>query len=195
MICAILMLTLFFLSLQAKDLGKQGYTFPIQEENLKRVIMERAGELSTKALQKEAVERSIFKRVTHIEEAQLYHSFFYDPSYMVEEDITDHRGALLFPKGKKINPLEGMILQSGLLFFDGDNHAHINWAKEQIGEFKWILTSGHPIKLQQESGHPVFFDQGAIYTKKFGVKKIPCRITQSDQQLLIEEIPIKGSIQ
>ncbi|MCB1082785.1 MAG: conjugal transfer protein TraW, partial [Simkania sp.] len=61
----------------------------------------------------------------------------------------------------------------------------------QEGEFKWILTNGNPLKLQEEKERSVFFDQGGFYSKRFQIKRIPCRITQAGKVLLVEEIPIK----
>ena len=83
-----------------------------------------------------------------------------------------------------------MTLDSGLLFFDGSNPKHIKWADSQEGEYKWILIAGDPLKLQEEKNHPVFFDQGGMYSRKFQVERVPCRITQSGEVLLVEEIPV-----
>lgn len=200
------LLTLLFLlsfPLESKDLGIQGHTFPIEEENLKKVIQKRALQLSPKTLQTQSEkviknlikEETLFQKLPHIQEATTRRSFFYDPTFMVEEDIFEANGSLLYERGTTIHPLKEITLDSGLLFFDGQNPTHIKWAERQIGAFKWILVSGNPIKLQEEKERPVFFDQGATYTKKFAIKQVPCRVTQAGQRLLIEELPIEEGVE
>lgn len=194
-----LIVTLATSLVEAKDFGIQGQTFPIGEQNLKTVLQAKAEHLSQDALEKRikilgesAKEKGIlFKRISWIQEATQDASFFYDPSMFLEEDVLDAEEKILFAKGTKINPLDHVTLDSGLLFFDGNNPKHIQWAEDQEGEFKWILTNGNPLKLQEEKERPVFFDQGGFYSKKFQIKKIPCRITQSGKVLLVEEIAIK----
>jgi len=185
--------------LEAKNFGIFGQAFPIEEQNLKRGLQEKASHLSQSDVEKRSQllgekikkEGLLFKKISWIEEASHYHSFFYDPSISLEEDILDADGNILFKKGMKLNPLEHVTLDSGLLFFDGNNPKHIDWAESQTGEFKWILIGGDPLNLQEDKEHPVFFDQGGFYSKKFQVKHVPCRITQSARALLVEEIPIQ----
>ncbi|MCB1107315.1 MAG: conjugal transfer protein TraW [Chlamydiia bacterium] len=196
----LLALTALSLSpIEAKDFGIQGQTFPIEEQNLKKVLQEKGKHLSQEGMEKHAKllgekiqeKETLFKKVSWVKEATHYSSFFYDPSTSLEEDVLDAEGKVLFSKGTKINPLDHVTLDSGLLFFDGSNPKHIQWAESQTGEFKWILTNGNPLKLQEEKERPVFFDQGGFYSKKFRIKKIPCRIIQKGKALLVEEIPIK----
>lgn len=185
--------------IEAKDFGIQGQTFPIKEQNLKNVLQAKAEHLSQDCVEKRArrlgekiqEKGGLFKKVSWIKEATHYSSFFYDPSTSLEEDIVDAEGRVLCAKGSKINPLDHVTLDSGLLFFDGENPKHIKWAERQEGEFKWILTNGNPLKLQEEKARLIFFDQGGFYSRKFQIKKIPCRITQAGKGLLVEEIPIK----
>ncbi|MCB9092670.1 MAG: conjugal transfer protein TraW [Halobacteriovoraceae bacterium] len=188
----------FSLAIEAKDFGIQGQTFPIEEQNLKNVLQAKAEHLSQEDMEKRArrlgekiqEKGGFFKKVSWINEATHYSSSFYDPSISLEEDILDAEGRVLFEKGTKINPLDHVTLDSGLLFFDGSNPKHIKWADSQEGEYKWILIAGDPLKLQEEKNHPVFFDQGGMYSRKFQVERVPCRITQSGEVLLVEEIPV-----
>lgn len=194
-----LIATLLLSVIEAKDFGIQGQTFPIKEQNLKNVLQAKAEHLSQEDVEKcarrlgEKIQEKggLFKKVSWIKEATHYSSFFYDPSTSLEEDILDAEGRVLFAKGSKINPLDHVTLDSGLLFFNGENPKHIKWAESQEGEFKWILTNGNPLKLQEEKESSVFFDQGGFYSKRFQIKRIPCRITQAGKVLLVEEIPIK----
>lgn len=194
-----LALLFLILKVEAKDFGTLGQTFPIQEQSLKRVLMEKAGALSESAVQqrsqslaKKVKEGELFNKIPWIEEATRDHSFTYDPSTTLKEDIFDAEGRLLHSKGTQINPLDQVTLSSGLLFFDGGNLKHIEWAENQKGDVKWILVAGNPLKLQEEKERPVFFDQGGIYSQKFKIQNIPCRISQSGNLLKVEEVCVRG---
>lgn len=186
-------------ALEAKDLGVFGPTFPIRERSLKQVIESKAGQLSQEALHNKYQslidnikdKGSLFKDVKGVRETERYHSSIFDPSQDLREDIRDEKGKVLFKKGTRVNPLDHVHLDNGLLFLDGTNERHILWAKEQKGEFKWILVKGDPLKIQETQGRPVFFDQGGFYCKHFKIKKVPCRITQSGKSLLLEEVPVR----
>ncbi len=203
--CSIKSLLLFLIILlsaslvDARDLGFQGETFSIKEENLKEVIQSKAESSRFDAAQKRLVaekiqnEGELFKKVSWLEKALKYTCFFYSPSKTLYEDILDAEGKVLHKKGTEVNPLDHITLDSGLLFFDGSDPRQVEWAESQEGEFKWILIAGSPLKLQEEKERPIFFDQGGVYSKKFGLKRFPCRITQSGTSLLIEEIPVKGA--
>ena len=188
-------------SVEGKDFGVFGTTFPIVEQNLKHVIQEKAKNLSGDDLQKRykllgdkiKKEGKLFTRIVGIEEAVNYASSLYDPTTSLKEDVLDGKGDVLFKKGTKINPLDHISLDNGLLFFDGNNSKHIEWAEKQKGEFKWILIEGDPVALQEKQKRAIFFDQGGVYSKKFHIQNVPCRITQSGKSLLIEEIPVQGS--
>jgi hypothetical protein len=118
--------------------------------------------------------------------------FHYDPTYVVPESVTDGQGKVIARKGATVNPLKGLELSSGLLFLDGTNPAHIQWAAKQKGSFKWILVRGNPFALEEQEKRPVYFDQNAFTTKKLRIQHVPARVTQDGLKLKIEEVPINN---
>lgn len=174
-------------------------TFPIEEESLTRVIQEKLKRVPEEAMQekqkewKEAVMRRLKapKSVQGIGEASEYRRTFFDPSIIVNQDITDLDGNLIAGKGTGINSLEIRPLSFGLLLFDGTNPEHIKWAKSQVGEFKWVLIKGSPLELETQENRPIFFDQGGVICHQFDIANVPCRVIQEGKRLLIEETPIK----
>jgi len=58
----------------------------------------------------------------------------------------------------------------------------------------WILVKGSPFELEEKKERPVYFDQGGALSEKFGIRSIPCRITQQGEKLLIEEIPLQKEL-
>lgn len=202
---------------QAKDFGVHGTVYPIEEQDPIALIhqklkeMEKRGELEqhNKELQKrtkEAIERP--KPVEGITKAEKNRIFYFDPTYVVKEDIKDHTGQIIYQKGSKVNPLETVNLSQNLLFLDGDDVQQKNWAKEQIQKAcnnasdpkdslkscpdgnipKIILVKGAPLSLAEEWTMPVYFDQAGNLTKKLGIKHIPALVTQEKRLLRIEEI-------
>lgn len=188
-----------FFACHAKDFGVRGKIAPIEEEDpivliqSKLKTMEQTGELErhNRELQKKtrtAIERP--KPVEGLLKAKKNRTFYYDPTYIVLEDIKDHTGQIFYKKGTKINPLETISLSQELLFFDGDDENQVVFAKEKLKEssVKLILVKGAPLSISEELKVPVYFDQSGLLTKKLGIHHVPALVTQEDMRLRIEEI-------
>lgn len=184
----------------AKDFGVHGTLFEILEEDLLKSFskgLKNPEEEKQEAWRKKLEEK--VKRPTPVSgllETKQYKSFEFDPTLVVEEDIVDDRGNVLAKKGDKINPCSGQEREGGFLFFDGDQNEHVLWAETHEDNFQWVLTRGSPIELEEilrkkNVSKSVFFDQGGVYTKHFGIKNVPCRMMQKGEKIVIEEIPIK----
>src|SRR5690606_40244984 len=96
----------------AKDLGKHGEVYKIEEENILEAIyaklkgMEASGELAKK--KKEIQERSMHKAknpkaVDGIVTAREKRVFYYDPTIVLSENITTDDGKIIAPSGTKVN--------------------------------------------------------------------------------------------
>lgn len=193
MLFKMLCITLFSCSiLMARDFPVEGQVFPIAEENLLEILEKNLKEPSQKQQEKwQKILEEKVKRPTPVQglqEAKEYKSWYFDPTTTFEEEATDLEGNVIVSAGTKINPLETLSLQTGLLFLDGDHDDHIEWAKAQEGEFKWILVKGSPLALEEKEERNIYFDQGGFLCQIFSIKNIPCRITQEGNQLLVEEI-------
>lgn len=198
---------------QAESLGVHGVIYPIEEVDPIQVIqkklksMEENGELKGRNLELQKKARASVERpkpAPGITKATKNHVFYYDPTYTVKEDLYDHQGRILAKKGSKINPLETVSLSTSLIFFDGDDNEQLIWVKEKLAaqrsskdthskSIKLILVKGTPLKLSEELGVSVYFDQWGILTKKLGIKHVPALITQDGQKLKIEEIKLPPS--
>lgn len=199
------------ITLYAKDFGVRGKIAPIVEEDpivliqSKLKTMEECGELErhNRELQKKTkttIERP--KPVEGLSKAKETRIFYYDPTYIVPEDLKDHAGQIFYKKGTKINPLETVSLSQNLLFFDGDDDEQVAFAKETLKEksketlkessVKLILVKGAPIALSEELKVPVYFDQFGLLTKKLEIHHVPAFVTQEGMRLRIEEIEMEG---
>ena len=159
--------------------------------------MEERGELERHNLElqkktKAAIERP--KPVEGITNAQKGRIFYYDPTYVVKEDLKDHQGRIFYKKGTRINPLETVSLSQSLLFFDGDDADQVVFAKEKLNQeisIKLILTKGAPLALSEEWKAPVYFDQSGRLIQQLGIHHVPAIVTQEALRLRIEEITLK----
>ena len=181
--------------LQAKDFGTQGHSFAIIEEDFLEVINAKLTKINwdefNKKVQnktKEYIERPI--AVAGITKSKESKEFFYDPTYVLDQEVRDHKNQLIHGAGTKINPLEFAPLREDLIFIDGDDETQINLAlklrKEKQERVKIILVKGSPLKLQREEKIWIYFDQGGILTSKLGITQVPTLVTQEGVQLKIK---------
>ncbi|OJW46977.1 MAG: type-F conjugative transfer system protein TraW [Alphaproteobacteria bacterium 41-28] len=186
---------------QAKDCATHGVIYPIEEEDPIQLIQQKLTAMEEKdelerhniELQKKtkiAIERP--KPVEGITKASKERVFYFDPSYVVEEDLKDHTGRIFAKKGGKVNPLESVSLSQDLLFFDGEDPKQREYALQKLKDekVKLILVKGAPLALSEEMNTPVYFDQGGLLTKKLGILHVPALMTQEGLLLRIEEIAL-----
>lgn len=185
-----LVCTLFFAfhsrPLLAKDLGRQGYTFPIQEEAL---FPNATTERPLPPITKQKIE-SRLNSFTPPRLATTKRIYYQDPTFTAPDEIRDHQGKIVISKGAQVNPLEHKKLTSKLLFIDGTDTSQVEWAKNQTGQTKWVLVKGSPFQLEDQLQRPVYFDQEGRYMRYFGIQNVPARVSQEGNRLKIEEIPV-----
>lgn len=192
-------------SVSAKDLGTWGNLFEPAEQDMLAFIqgrlksMEQSGELGR--LQSEAIER--VKRnavrpppVAGISPAVKYRAFTYDPTFVVNETITDMKGNIIARKGDRVNPFDKVPFSQTLYFINGDNRDELTWMKQQLSattNFKVILVKGNIKDTSDALDERIYFDQAGVLTTKFGIEHTPARVSRDDRVLKIEEIPATGA--
>ena len=193
---------------QAKNMGTHGVIYAIEEVDPIQVIQKKlkvmadSGELERRNLEMQKKARVSVERPKFVEgvtKTTKGRVFYYDPTYVVKVDLKDHQGRIFAKKGSKINPLETVSLSTNLLFLDGDDHNQLAWVQEKFSKsiktnsVRLIIVKGAPLKLAEDLGIPVYFDQGGILTKKLGIKHVPAVVTQENLRLRIEEIKLLPS--
>jgi conjugal transfer pilus assembly protein TraW len=186
---------------RAEEMGTIGPTYAIEEPHLLGAIeqqlraKEKSGEL---ARFEDEAKRRIIEAIEHpralpgITGAQTARSFYFDPSMVVRENITDAKGNILVPAGTRQNPLEIVSLSKHLLFFDGTDARQVEWARQLIardeGKVKPILVAGSYLALMARWQLPVYFDQQGALTRKLGITHVPALVSQEGLQLRIDEL-------
>lgn len=188
----------------AKDLGTWGAVFEPAEQDMLVFIqnrlqtMEQSGELDR--LKNEAIDR-VKKNavrpppVTGLTHATKYRTFSFDPTFTVNETISDTRGNIIARKGDRVNPFDKVPFSETLYFLDGDNPDEVAWVKREITgttNFKVILVNGNIKDTSDALDERIYFDQAGVLTTKFGFEHTPVRITRDDRVMKIEEIPVKS---
>ncbi len=188
---------------RAEDLGAIGPTYTIQEPHLLTAIeqqlrqKEKSGELAR--LEAEAKQRIVDsiehpKPLPGITRTKSARSFYFDPSIVVRENITDTKGNILVPAGTRANPLAVVSLSKHLLFFDGTDERQVERTRELItyyqGKVKPILVAGSYLTLMQRWQLPVYFDQQGALTRKLGITHVPALVSQEGLQLRIDELTL-----
>jgi conjugal transfer pilus assembly protein TraW len=184
----------FFSLLLAKDLGSYGETFPIQEQNMLDVLVQKLQHISLEKHQKiiqEKIQKNIKRpqKVEGVMKTKTKRIFVFDPSIVVSKDLKDHQGKIFFKEGTKVNPLHYRSLTKPLLFIDGDDPLQRHWAQKKRDKnplSKVILIKGEPMMRKEK--YPIYFDQQGLLVKKLGIYQVPAYVIQKNDVLEIHEV-------
>jgi len=196
----LLLATLAAITVRAETVGP---TYQIIEPDMLKEIehnlreKERSGELAK--LQQEAIRRSE-QSALHPKPNDGLHrtreprSYYFDPTIVVNQRITTPDGKVIAEPGQRFNPLDQVSLTQWLIFFDARDPAQVSKAealiKQAEGRAKPILTGGSYIDIQKRWRQPVFYDQGGVLVRKFGITQVPAVVMQEGKRLRIDELAV-----
>lgn len=191
------------IEINAKDFGTQGHVFEIQEVDMLDVIKKRLQHMQTtgelEQMQNDMKAKAIQsanrpKPVDGLSETMQDKSWHFDPTYVLQHDLKDHRGVVFQKAGTKINPLDHQAMPCTLLFIDGDKEHHVKWALEIVRQreekYKITLTNGAPIELMKKHKIQLYFDYNGILINKLGLQHVPAMVSQDGDKLLVQEIAV-----
>ena len=185
----------------ATDLGRIGPTHPIGEPHLLDDIQrrlqekERSGELQR--LEEGARQRAVRSvaepaPVPGLRATTTARSFHYDPTLVLERNVVDDQGRVLFPAGTRRNPLEVVALSKRLLFFDARDPRQVRRARRLIdelgGRVKPVLVGGSYLDLMKRWRVRVYYDQDGALTRQLGIAQVPALVSQEGLLLRIDEL-------
>lgn len=183
------------------DLGVVGPLYEIAEPDLIEVFkdkfreLEKTGELAQWQKKYQdyviaSIERP--RPVPGVKPTETARTYYVDPTWVQPKDIVDKDGRILYPAGTKINPLDYDKLTKTLLFFDGSDPKQRDFVKQFISSHdkpvKPILVAGPPLELMREWKIWVYYDQGGVLVRKFGIRQSPAIVTQEGRLLRVDEI-------
>src|SRR5262249_49730111 len=117
-------------------------------------------------------------------------SWNYDPSIVLNHDLYGADGKCFAEKGTLFNPLTMMRVHRPLIFLNGDEKSHVEWAKKQIikakGFVKVVLVNGSIVETSERLQAPIYFDQAGKLTSKFHIEHVPAKVMQKSKQLYLK---------
>ena len=121
-----------------------------------------------------------------------------DTSVILQYDIPDGKGGVLYKKGYKYDPKDYLRFSRNIVVLNGNNKDEIKWAKEKglfkNRHFKILITGGKIVPLMRTLHSKLYFYTKEIHTR-FKLKHTPTIIRQEkDKSLYAYEfnIDIKG---
>ena len=206
----IMILVVLPLTTYAEDLGKRGATFTVKEEGFIEMVMRRLKEVDF-AKENRKMQEIARVRIANplpiegVRPALQTREFYFDPTYVLKEDIVLPCGKILYKAGTRVNPLDHMSLERRLYFIDSRKDEQINWLKSElsiakgnnnpvgegeVNENRIILVGGSVLELEEELGEKVYIDQGGELTSRMGIKASPAIAEQEGKRLKVREVAL-----
>lgn len=206
----------------SKDFGKAATTYKTAEEGFVAMMQRKLQEVDIEQenkkmikLAKEGVENP--KPLSNLKKALKTRTFYFDPTYILLEDIVLPDGQVLHKAGKEVNPLDHMKLNRKMFFIDARDESQIKWLKDNLKkdiekqntassdqdlestsqvESRIILTGGKIFEIEKDLkklglSENVYFDQAGELTSRFGIKAVPAIAGQENKQIKITEFDIE----
>lgn len=185
----------------AIDHGRMGETFPIIESDMLTVIAARLQSLAAtggiaqlQARMRDTAIASVRRPalVAGLSPAQERREWLFDPSFVLQHDVTDAHGERIAAKGTRVNPLAVVSLPTALVFVDGRRAEELDWATRRWrpGGAKIIFVAGSPFDAMKPFQRRFWFDQRGALVARFGIRHTPAIVTAAGSQLLVAEIPV-----
>jgi len=181
-----------------------GETYPIIEPNplieIKNKIVndeeeikKKIAEYKRKSLNKiENLENSFSSKLTSATENSVWRI---DTSFILDHDISDGKGGVLYKKGYRYDPKDYLRFTRNVVVLNGDNKDEILWAKNkglfQNRNFKILITGGKIVSLMRDVHSRIYFYTKEVHNR-FKLKHTPTIIRQErDKYLYAYEFKIK----
>ncbi len=187
----------------SQSMGVVGEVFPVAEMSFLQFIEERLKTLSENGEIDAISERwkhqveAHTNRPTplHLPRAIIKRTDLFRPEMVVDVDIKDSHGQVIYPVGTKINALVKLPdYKPCWLFLNADEKAEMRWALKTMNvcpNSKIILTGGAIHEAEVFLNKTIYFDQGGVITKKLKIQATPAYVTREYDALQIEEIVIR----
>ena len=135
------------------NLGTHGKTYPIVENNFHEWLMSRIRSQKDKipSLDENFLRKKLAKKMQvkdfGIPKCTDNKTKTVDPTYILDHNITDSSGNILYSKGTVVNPFDYINFKRKYFFLDVDNSTHIQLYK------KLLASSDKPIQPLAVSGN------------------------------------------
>lgn len=183
----------------ARDLGTFGAVYDIVENDTLKEIEEKAKSVDfSKAMDRNAlVSRAReftpedVKETRMIGPARKYRTFLVDMTYILERDIKDDKGNIIYPAGYTLNPLNYVAYPRTLVILNGRRREQIRWFEgssyAKDAQVTLLLTDGSYSGLSRSLKRPVFYASTRLI-EAFGIQAVPSVVRQSGAYMEVTEV-------
>ena len=171
-----------------KDYGTYGKTYPIGEEDILRVFASKQKENEKKLRERiPEIKKKILvltKFDGRFEHARKERVYYINPKLILTDDILDHNGNILFPRGTVFDPSKYVKL-GRYIIIDGNSRKQVEFALK--GDFRRIiLISGDLGKLTKAYRRPFYFANDELI-RKFRIERVPAVIEGDGEYVRVTE--------
>lgn len=183
----------------AKVVGVSGNVYQIAEPDSLKELEDKAASMDlNESIIKEETTRKIeqyrpFNAVS-LPPAKEDRTSLVDMTYMLEFDIPDGRGGILYPKGFAFNPLEYVPFTRTIVILNGETENEVDWftASEYYKrtDVMLLVTDGAWKDLMYRFKRSVFYLTEPVATR-FRISSTPSVITKKDNKYMeVKEIHV-----
>jgi len=132
--------------------------------------------------------------MTALRTAEKNTTFTVDMTYILQHDIPDGKGGILYPKGYTFNPLDYVVFPNTLIFINGSDRRQVEWFKASTyykdPKVMLLITDGSFKELSEELKRPVYYAKREI-VERFKLRAVPSVVVQKGRNMEVREIAIK----
>lgn len=176
------------------NLGIVGKTYPIKERDALDEVEARARKVDWKK------QLAKIKPMSHrppglrdLPRVRKADSFLVDMTYILDMDIPDDKGGILYPKGYVFNPLDYVPFTKTMVIINAEDKEQVAWFKTSpyAGRFETLLliTNGSFADTTKAVKQQAFYAVGKVLDR-FHVKSVPSVIRQEGRYMRVDEIVV-----
>jgi hypothetical protein len=181
--------------LKVKRLNPEGELYRIAEKDALKEIEEKIRSLDIKKLEKR-IAASINKKLVFKSEfphACKNATYSFIPWYVLNVDIKNEKGEVIYPKGYTFNPLDYIPFPFVFVFFDGGSRVEVEWVKKNFknagGSVFLVATGGSLFELVKELERPVYKLTPEL-KERFQIRKTPTVAKAVNKTIIVQEIGV-----
>lgn len=205
----------------SKDLGQYGHVFSIVEVNMLDWIYARLNHMKASGELKRLEDQAIVEVKKHIRRPKPTNlgvttkprTFYKTPEFVLQADIKDSFGRVLYPKGLSFNPLDASTYPESVkayhpkapdykviwLFFNGDDNREVNFIQKELIQldkankpYKLILTGGDIKVVSHYLKRRVYFDLYGYFSRYFNLIYVPSIVQKDGVRFKIQEFDVSN---
>lgn len=176
----------------AKEVGFTGRTFEIAERDTLEEIEERVRAIDwQKYLNRIKPEEYRPNNLVDLPRTRMQRKRLIDMTYILETDIVNDKGELLYPKGYKINPADFVPFRKTLVVLNGQDQDQVKWFEQSDLrnrlDVSLFLSAGDSMDIARRLGRPTYYATLPLIGR-FQIQTVPSVIRAKEGLMQIEEV-------